>query len=212
LIDLLLGAVGSGQSNMELPLQETFSWWTDFEATDAWSKANSKPFISNDTAYPIRTLQLGHNVQVRENASFCISFHIMMQTDDLTRQARDERKANSNKGGGGVSHSYERTARSPRRCPPGQSQAIVRDKTTAVFFPHKCIQPNRYVVYVCPEPVLARSSFAEHCCKLNNYYTSTQPVHSSKRCFFLRLAQVVLGHLLVHRPGHVQPAGAANAR
>ena len=89
---------------MELPLQETFSWWTDFEATDAWSKANSKPFISNDTAYPIRTLQLGHNVQVRENASFCISFHIMMQTDDLTRQARDERtwsKENSNKGGRG---------------------------------------------------------------------------------------------------------------
>ena len=102
---------------MELPLQETFSWWTDFEATDAWSKANSKPFISNDTAYPIRTLQLGHNVQVRENASFCISFHIMMQTDDLTRQARDERtwsKENSNKGGGRFTQLREnRTFASP---------------------------------------------------------------------------------------------------
>jgi hypothetical protein len=60
----------SGQSNMELPLQNTFSWWTDFEHTDIWSKANSKPYISNDTDYPIRTLQLGHNVQLRENLTF----------------------------------------------------------------------------------------------------------------------------------------------
>jgi hypothetical protein len=60
----------SGQSNMELPLLNTFSWHTDFEATDEWSTANGKQWISNDTSYPIRFLKLGHNVQLRENISF----------------------------------------------------------------------------------------------------------------------------------------------
>ena len=60
----------SGQSNMELPLQSTFSWHSDFEANDTWSLAHGGVNIANDTEYPIRTLQLGHHLQLRENHSF----------------------------------------------------------------------------------------------------------------------------------------------
>ena len=57
------------QSNMELPLQATFSWYSDIEANDTWSLKKGLN-IANDTDLPIRTLKIGHNVQLRENTSF----------------------------------------------------------------------------------------------------------------------------------------------
>ena len=57
------------QSNMELPLQATFSWYSDIEANDTWSLKKGLN-IANDTDLPVRTLKIGHNVQLRENTSF----------------------------------------------------------------------------------------------------------------------------------------------
>jgi sialate O-acetylesterase len=54
---------------MELSLQSTFSWHSDFEANDTWSLAKGLN-IANDTDLPIRTLQLGHHVQLQENVTF----------------------------------------------------------------------------------------------------------------------------------------------
>ena len=59
----------SGQSNMELSLEATFSWHRDYEANDTWSLSNGVQ-INNDTAYPIRVLQVAHNMQLQENVSW----------------------------------------------------------------------------------------------------------------------------------------------
>jgi sialate O-acetylesterase len=51
----------AGQSNMELILGVTFSWYGEYEATDQWSRGLN---ISNDTAYPIHFAHLDHNLQL----------------------------------------------------------------------------------------------------------------------------------------------------
>ena len=51
----------AGQSNMELILGVSFSWYGEYEATDAWSKGKN---ISNDTAYPIHFAHLNHNLVI----------------------------------------------------------------------------------------------------------------------------------------------------
>jgi hypothetical protein len=51
------------QSNMELILGVTFSWYGEFEATDRWSGGGKN--ISNDTAYPIHFAHMNHNLVVR---------------------------------------------------------------------------------------------------------------------------------------------------
>jgi hypothetical protein len=50
------------QSNMELILGVTFSWYGEFEATDRWSGGGKN--ISNDTAYPIHFAHMNHNLVV----------------------------------------------------------------------------------------------------------------------------------------------------
>ena len=51
----------AGQSNMELILGVTFSWYGQYEATDQWSHGRN---ISNDTALPISFAHLDHNLQL----------------------------------------------------------------------------------------------------------------------------------------------------
>ena len=51
----------AGQSNMELILGVSFSWYGEYEATDVWSKGKN---ISNDTAYPIHFAHLNHNLVI----------------------------------------------------------------------------------------------------------------------------------------------------
>jgi hypothetical protein len=56
----------AGQSNMELILGVTFSWYGEYEATDQWSNGKN---ISNDTAYPIHFAHLDHNLQLHPSDS-----------------------------------------------------------------------------------------------------------------------------------------------
>jgi hypothetical protein len=56
---------------MELTLDATFSWHRDYESNDTWSLSNGVQ-INNDTSYPIRVLQMAHNMQVRQ----CVHFSL----------------------------------------------------------------------------------------------------------------------------------------
>eukprot|EP01044_Picomonas_judraskeda_P008566 COSAG03_NODE_987_length_5098_cov_24.705341_2_plen_164_part_00 len=81
--------VCAGQSNMELILGVTFSWYGQFEATDEWSGTFSQTYgsiltvilhtndvpccvacsgshrnISNDTSYPIHFAHMDHNLVI----------------------------------------------------------------------------------------------------------------------------------------------------